>query len=121
MATPPDRGPHRCGALLAADQRYCLACGERIGPRPAALQRMLAEAVPATTPPPLRFPASASAGAVPPPSVSSSAPLRLIWRWPSPRASSALVLSLIACGVLVAAAVGSPVPMPARRGVHIVY
>ncbi|MGH2854600.1 MAG: hypothetical protein ACRDLF_10490, partial [Solirubrobacteraceae bacterium] len=31
-----------CGSALAADQRYCLSCGARRGPRPPALERILA-------------------------------------------------------------------------------
>jgi hypothetical protein len=39
-AQPPD-ACSECGSPLAGDQRYCLGCGARNGPRPAALERIL--------------------------------------------------------------------------------
>ncbi len=35
-----------CGSALAADQRYCLSCGARRGPRAPALERILADVRP---------------------------------------------------------------------------
>ncbi len=37
---PPDVCPE-CGSSLADDQRYCLGCGARHGPRPPTLERIL--------------------------------------------------------------------------------
>ncbi|MFZ1994308.1 MAG: hypothetical protein WAU75_09375, partial [Solirubrobacteraceae bacterium] len=37
------RGCASCGARLATDQRYCLTCGTRRGPLPAAVESTLRE------------------------------------------------------------------------------
>ncbi|HEY2317271.1 MAG TPA: hypothetical protein VGH67_03155, partial [Solirubrobacteraceae bacterium] len=49
MDTDDLRGPHagsgtgcaHCGARLATDQRYCVSCGTRRGPLPAAVESTL--------------------------------------------------------------------------------
>jgi hypothetical protein len=76
-----------CGAALAADQRYCLGCGARIGPRPPALERILADLRPGD----------------PAPDAWASAVRGRRGVLPGPLASAALTLAMLAFGGVVGA------------------
>ncbi len=100
MPTPPHQPCAECGAPLASDQRYCLSCGARRGPRPPALEHILAG---------LRSPAP-----VPPPA-SVSPPRRVL---PGPRVAAVLTLAMLAFGTVAGAAASGPggVESALRRG-----
>ncbi len=86
-----------CGAGLVADQRYCLACGERRGALPAAVAEWLS-IVPEATP----------RGEAPSPAVDAleqdEDPPRSYM--PEPRTAAVAVMALLAFGVLLGAATG---------------
>lgn len=82
-----------CGAPLAADQRYCLTCGERAGARGALLRALLGRLQTGA--------ASDGATATAPPSRHPR--LRL----PAPRVSALLVLVFFGFGTLLGSAAGS--------------
>jgi hypothetical protein len=104
---PPGEPCASCGAPLAADQRYCLSCGELRGPRrldPLAHARGRADArgTPTLTPPPE------------PPS-----------RLPSPRIAGIATLLVLGFGIAAGTAVGphadsTLASAPARRTVIVV-
>ncbi len=92
-----------CSSPLAGDQRYCLACGARVGPRSRQLEELLqrmrgaapgvaatAESSRACTPPAT---ATSAAGTV-------SSPLSGL-RLPPPRVSALLVLVFLGFGILM--------------------
>ncbi|MCW2995892.1 MAG: hypothetical protein JWQ18_3387, partial [Conexibacter sp.] len=70
-----------CGSPLAADQRYCLECGARNGPPRLDWKAMVVAA------PPADLPAEQDDGVGP--------------GLPSPRIAAALVLGVLAFGVVV--------------------
>jgi hypothetical protein len=88
MDASPSSCP-RCGAALAADQRYCLGCGLRV----------CEHRVP---PPALVSAASAEVAAV--------ARARAARRLPSPRTAAALVLTTLGVGTLAGSAASAPGP-----------
>jgi phosphatidylinositol-3-phosphatase len=107
-----------CGARLAPDQRYCLACGERRAPLPAAVASWLSIVppdpglgegpsgdAPATV-------AAASAGA------EEEEPLSRYM--PEPRTAAVAVMALLAFGVLLGGATG-PVAQSAGISPIILY
>jgi hypothetical protein len=86
-----------CGARLATDQRYCLACGTRRGPLPAAVDSTLHEmratpVAPIPTPEPV--------APVPEP----RAPFGL--QMPTPRVASLLVMAVLSFGVVAGSLTG---------------
>jgi len=86
-----------CGARLAVDQRYCLACGERRGAIPAAVAQWLSivdSPDDAAAAPPA---ASASVGG-------DEAPARSFM--PEPRSAAVAVMCLLAFGVLLGGLTG---------------
>jgi phosphatidylinositol-3-phosphatase len=87
-AAPAGGACAQCGSELDADQRYCLSCGTRRGPRALALQRILDSlAAPRPRPP---------------------APPRPRGALPSPRAAAALTLALLGFGIVTGAAASNP-------------
>ncbi len=96
-------GPHAsrcpaCGEGLAADQRYCLACGERRGPLPAAVAGWLS----VVSPEQAAASAAAEEGLVA--DVEDGDPLRRYM--PEPRTAAVAVMALLAFGVLLGGATG---------------
>ena len=88
-----------CGAGFAADQRYCLQCGERLGPLPAAVASWLTivpSDSPAAAPPP--------AAAAPPAAEEEDESLSRYM--PEPRAAAVAVMVLLAFGVLLGGLTG---------------
>jgi hypothetical protein len=89
---PPGEPCAACGAPLAADQRYCLACGERRGPRrldPLAHARAPGVAAPAPTTPH---------------AVAARGPTG--WPLPSRRVAGAATLLMLGFGIAAGAAAG---------------
>jgi phosphatidylinositol-3-phosphatase len=77
-----------CGSPLAGDQRYCLSCGARNGPRPPALERILDGL------------GSGGQASVPPP----LAPRRPRGGLPSPLTAAVLTLAMLGFGTVTGAA-----------------
>jgi hypothetical protein len=75
-----------CGAPLAHDQRYCVVCGARRGPLPAALAALLGDSGPAH-------------GARPQEPPAPGVPDGL--KMPTPRAAAVAVMAVLAFGVVV--------------------
>ncbi len=108
-----------CGAPLRPRQRYCLSCGERIGPPSAQLQELVhrARTGPAEEPPPqlsssgLGFSVASVDRGETRRRVSPGALLAGLsgLTLPSPRISGLLVLAFAAFGVLLGSVAGSPV------------
>ncbi len=106
MATPKEdiRGPGRggcseCGADLAGDQRYCVACGTRCGALPPSVAAMIA--------PLLERDRGLAAAAVPPepePVVAEAATAGAFAFMPSPRAAAIAVMGMLAFGVVIGSA-----------------
>lgn len=92
-------GCKSCGARLAVDQRYCLACGERRGAIPAAVARWLSIVDP-----------DEAAAASPPPAaaaVSTAEEEDSLRRYmPEPRSAAVAVMCLLAFGVLLGGLTG---------------
>jgi len=86
-----------CGSPVEPGQRYCLGCGERLGPRDPQLVGLLRRVAPQVQP-----------QAVPVP-VPAPAPRPAGLRLPTPRVSALLVLVFLGFGVLLGGAAGSPV------------
>ncbi len=119
--TREDRRPHaanaggscaRCGAALALDQRYCLGCGARRGPRTAALEWILAGLAAGGQSNDVlssREPVSCAPSAAPP---RSRGPL------PGRFTAAALTLSMLGFGTVAGAAASDPAGTLAglRRG-----
>jgi len=82
-----------CGEPLAADQRYCLKCGERRAPVHAAVAARFAASPPQARKP---LPGDGVAAAV-------TAPLMPTWM-PSPRAAALAILAMLGLGVLLGSA-----------------
>jgi hypothetical protein len=80
-----------CGSPLAGDQRYCLSCGARNGPRAAALERILD--------------GLGSGGQVP---VPASVTQRSRGRLPSPLTAAVLTLAMLGFGTVTGAAASNP-------------
>jgi hypothetical protein len=90
-ARPPDACAE-CGSPLADDQRYCLSCGARQGPRPAALVRILESL--------------GSGGQAP--VAPSPAPRRPRGGLPSPLTAAVLTLAMLGFGTVTGAAASNP-------------
>ncbi len=105
MAIPPDDerrghapGCSSCGARLAADQRYCLACGERRGAIPAAVAKWLSIVEP-----------PAEASPAPEAVLTSGADAEEASRrryMPEPRSAAVAVLIVLAFGVVLGGLTG---------------
>jgi hypothetical protein len=93
-----------CGSVLAADQRYCLGCGARLGSRSPQLVEMLRRLH--DRPQPTSHPAAPGGEAVAK-AGSGRAPSGL--RLPPSRVSALLVLVFVGFGVLLGGAAGSRV------------
>jgi phosphatidylinositol-3-phosphatase len=87
-----------CGTLLVDDQRYCLACGARRGPLPAAVAALIAGGLRAGEPWAFEgpHPDLGDAGDDIPP-----------WM-PAPRAAAVAVMALLAFGAVVGSVVSPP-------------
>jgi hypothetical protein len=81
-----------CGSPLAGDQRYCLSCGARHGPRPPALERILE--------------GLGSGGQAP--VAPSPAPRRSRGGLPSPLTAAVLTLAMLGFGTVTGAAASNP-------------
>ncbi|MGA2163421.1 MAG: alkaline phosphatase family protein [Solirubrobacteraceae bacterium] len=92
MPTRPPSCCPECGSPLAGDQRYCLSCGARSGPRPPALERILEG-----------LGAGAHASAGPPPT-----PQRTRGGLPSPLTAAVLTLAMLGFGTVTGAAASNP-------------
>ncbi len=84
-----------CGSPLCSDQRYCLGCGARRGPRPPALERILEG-----------LGADANAPAVSSPE--RAAPGWWVGGLPKPRTAAVLTLVMLAFGTVTGAAARNP-------------
>src|SRR3954469_25857505 len=91
---PPPMPCRSCGSPLAADQRYCLECGARSGPPRLDWRSMLAPA------------AGVSAAPAAAPEHDDGVGPGL----PTPRVAAALVLGVLAFGVVVGNAAGPGAP-----------
>jgi len=103
-----------CGSSLAADQRYCLGCGERRGALPPGVAEWLS-IVPAddvAEPPPVGVDVAA-------PTAEPDEEGSLTRYMPEPRAAAIAVMALLAFGVVVGAATG-PVARSAGLGPIVV-
>jgi hypothetical protein len=90
-------GCKSCGARLAADQRYCLACGERRGAIPAAIAQWLSIVDPPE-----------AANATPPATPDSAAGEESSTRsyMPAPRSAAIAVLTVLGFGVVLGGLTG---------------
>jgi hypothetical protein len=88
------RSCETCGGALDADQRYCLNCGNRAGPRDPALLEMKRRA-------------GAPASREPSPPEPDPGPPAAGLRLPTPRISALLVLVFLGFGTLLGSAAGS--------------
>ena len=96
---------HDCGSPLQRDQRYCLACGERVGPRSPELVQLLRN---------LRDGYAADsegprAAELVPPAAAASAARASGLTLPAPRVSALLVLVFLGFGALLGGVTGSGV------------
>ncbi len=67
LASPPGEACSKCGAAVAADQRYCIECGERQGdPRLPFMDGRTAAQAPADAPQQPAYPAGYAAPPAPP-------------------------------------------------------
>jgi hypothetical protein len=112
-----------CGATLASSQRYCLECGERRGPLPAAISKWLSVVEPSES---REMPAgdldAVGAGAAAAADRDSDDPsgslddTSLANRYmPEPRSAAIAVMALLAFGVVIGAATG-PIAQSAGIG-----
>ena len=92
VPTPPPGACAECGSPLAGDQRYCLSCGARNGPRALALERILEGLRPG------------GRASVPPPSAPRSSRGGL----PSPLTAAVLTLAMLGFGTVTGAAASNP-------------
>jgi hypothetical protein len=92
MPTRPPSCCPECGSPLAGDQRYCLSCGARHGPRPPALERILDGL------------GSGAQVLVPPP----PKPRRARGGLPSPLTAAVLTLAMLGFGTVTGAAASNP-------------
>ncbi len=91
MPPRPPGACAECGSPLAGDQRYCLSCGARNGPRAAALERILD--------------GLGSGGHVP---VPAPVQQRSHGRLPSPLTAAVLTLAMLGFGTVTGAAASNP-------------
>ena len=89
-----------CGARLAADQRYCLNCGERRGAIPAAVAQWLSIVEPAAEGEP------AEAAAVAPSPQDEGEEASQARYMPAPRSAAIAVLTVLGFGVLLGGLTG---------------
>jgi hypothetical protein len=87
-----------CGARLAADQRYCLACGERRGAIPAAVAEWLSIVDPAE--------AEAASTAAPTPASTAVGEPSARSYMPTPRSAAIAVLTVLGFGVVLGGLTG---------------
>jgi hypothetical protein len=87
-----------CGARLAVDQRYCLACGERRGAIPAAVAQWLSIVEPK------QADAAEPTPSAPAPVTEEEAPARSYM--PAPRSAAIAVLTVLGFGVLLGGLTG---------------
>jgi hypothetical protein len=106
-----------CGSRLAADQRYCLACGERRGALPAAVATWLSIVPPE---PASGDPAVGEAAPAAAPAVAAEEEAPLSRYMPEPRTAAIAVMALLAFGVVVGAATG-PLARSAGLGPIVLY
>jgi len=95
-----------CGATLADSQRYCLECGERRGPLPAAISKWLSVVEPSEgrEAPAVDLDAVGAADLDPSGSLDDTS---LANRYmPEPRSAAIAVMALLAFGVVIGAATG---------------
>jgi len=104
-----------CGSALAADQRYCLSCGARNGPRAAALERILSGLDRGRLPGTVTRIANA-AGSLPSAAPPPRAPRGLLL--PTRLTAAALTLAMLGFGTLAGDAASNPAGALAalRRG-----
>jgi hypothetical protein len=89
-----------CGAALCGDQRYCLRCGTRRGPLPAAVAEQIAPMLARE-----RGGEGAEGEAAPAPEPTEAATASAASRsLPSPRAAAVAVMCMLAFGVLLGSA-----------------
>jgi phosphatidylinositol-3-phosphatase len=103
-----------CGAALVADQRYCLSCGTRRGPLPAAVAEWLSIV------PPEPDAATQAAESLSPAAEPEEDEDPLHRYMPEPRTAAVAVMALLAFGVLLGAATG-PVAQSAGIAPIILY
>jgi hypothetical protein len=99
----------QCGAPLAADQYWCLECGERAGEVDPALERLKTAARDS-------WPAAAAAPAIAAP---AAGPRPAGPRLPPPRAWALMLAAFLGFGVLLGSAAGSPTPSARTAGMRI--
>ncbi len=95
----PTRQPSccpECGSPLADDQRYCLGCGARTGPRAPALERILDD---------LRAGGRASVAGAP---IARRSRGAWVGGLPSPRVAAVLTLAMLGFGTVTGAAASNP-------------
>lgn len=93
-----------CGSRLAADQRYCLSCGERRGALPPAVAEWLSIVPPSAE---AAGAESAAEAGQPVAATSADAEESTLSRYmPEPRAAAIAVMALLAFGVVIGAATG---------------
>jgi phosphatidylinositol-3-phosphatase len=109
-----------CGTRLAPDQRYCLKCGERRGPLPAAVASWLSIVPPgpAGASPTTGGAAEAAGGATVADEALDEEPLSRYM--PEPRTAAVAVMALLAFGVLLGGVTG-PVAQSAGIAPIILY
>jgi hypothetical protein len=116
VATPPDddaRPPSRakncasCGTRLGEDQKYCLECGARRGPLPAAIASQLA--------PLLERQRSGDAPAAEPKPEPKEEQKTMLGFMPNPRAAAVAVMGMLAFGVLLGSAIS---PLAQSAGLY---
>ena len=96
VSTRPPGACAECDSPLAGDQRYCLSCGARNGPRPPALERILEG-----------LGASGPAWVPAPPVVGGSRGAR-VGGLPSPFTAAVLTLAMLGFGTVTGAAASNP-------------
>jgi len=111
-------GCSSCGKRLAPDQRYCLECGERRGPLPAAVASWLSIVPPdpVVGAPAAEGAVEAAAGAAD--EAADDDPLRRYM--PEPRTAAVAVMALLAFGVLLGGVTG-PVAQSAGIAPIVLY
>jgi phosphatidylinositol-3-phosphatase len=98
-----------CGTPLLHDQRYCLACGARHGPLPAAVATLIAAGLRAGEP-----------WAFEEPSLDAEeGDHDVLWWMPAPRAAAVAVMALLAFGAVVASVVSPPADSAASAPVIV--
>ena len=94
-----------CAAPLRHDQRYCIACGERRGPLPAAIAALISAGLRARG----AFPQGEALAAAADHAHEHAEPEHPLARWmPQPRAAALAVMALLSFGVIVGSVVSPP-------------